>query len=52
MSEKEKDTIPTSIRLPRDLKESLERAAKEDERTLNNKILVILKRWVKENTEK
>lgn len=48
----EKDTVVTSIRIPVELKEQLERAAKEDERTLNNLILVILKRWVKENTEK
>lgn len=48
----EKDTVVTSIRIPVELKEQLERAAKEDERTLNNLILVILKRWVKENTKK
>ena len=48
----EKDTVVTSIRIPVELKEQLERAAKEDERTLNNLILVVLKRWVKENTEK
>ena len=48
----EKDTIPTSIRLPIELKEQLERAAAADDRTLNNMILVILKRWVKENAEK
>ena len=52
MGEKEKDTIPTSIRLPRDLKESLERLAAADDRTLNNYLLVVLKRWVKENTKK
>lgn len=45
----EKDTIPTSVRLPVDLKEKLEAAAAADDRTLNNMILVILKRWVKEH---
>lgn len=44
-----KDTIPTSIRLPVELKEKLEAAAAADDRTLNNMILVILKRWVKEH---
>ena len=45
----DKDTIATSVRLPKDLKEKLEAAAAADDRTLNNMILVILKRWVKEH---
>ena len=46
-----KDTIPTSIRLPVDLKEKLEAAAAADDRTLNNLILVILKRWIRDHEE-
>ena len=43
------DVKPTSIRLPLELKEKLERAAKEDQRSLNNLIVLILTRWVKEH---
>lgn len=46
-----KDTIPTSIRLPVDLKGKLEAAAAADDRTLNNLILVILKRWIRDHEE-
>ncbi len=48
MSEKDK-ILPTSIRLPLDLKEKLEKAAKEDQRSVNNLIVLILSRWVKEH---
>ena len=46
-----KDTIPTSIRLPVDLKDKLDAAAAADDRTLNNLILVILKRWIRDHEE-
>lgn len=48
MSEKDK-ILPTSIRLPLELKEKLEKAAKEDQRSVNNLIVLILSRWVKEH---
>ncbi len=42
------DTIATSVRLPIDLKEKLEEIARNDSRSLNNLIVLILQRAVKE----
>ena len=42
------DTIATSVRLPVDLKEKLEEIARNDSRSLNNLIVLILQRAVKE----
>lgn len=43
------ETTPFTIRLPIDLKEKLERAAADDNRSVNNMILTILLKWSKEN---
>lgn len=42
----------TSIRLPADLREKLERLAEADQRSLNNMIILLLTRAVKDLEEK
>lgn len=43
------DTVATSIRLPVELKKELEKLAEQDSRSLNNYLVLILQRWVKEH---
>ena len=43
------ETIATSIRISADLKKKLEKLAAEDSRSLNNYLVLILQKWVKEN---
>lgn len=40
-------TIPTTIRIPESLKNSLEEIAKKDNRSLNNLINIILQSYLK-----
>lgn len=43
------DSVTFTIRIPPELKEQLEKIASEDDRSLNNLINIILKKYVKEN---
>lgn len=44
------DYVTFSIRIPSDLKNALEKVASEDDRSLNNLINVILKKYIREET--
>lgn len=43
------ETIATSVRIDLDLKKKLEKMAADDQRSLNNYITLILRKWVEEN---
>jgi len=47
--ESKKETKIRSIRLSLELLELIEKAAKDDERSVNNLIVVILKKWLKKH---
>jgi predicted transcriptional regulator len=40
------DVAPTSIRIPRDLRDQLEKIAKEQRRSLSNLVLLVLEQFV------
>ena len=43
------DTVTFSIRIEKELKQQLEELAKTDQRSLNNMIILILSRYVREH---
>lgn len=46
-----KDNVRTNITFPRELKAQLEKIAKEQNRSLNNLVITILKEFVSRNQE-
>lgn len=46
------NTIPTTVRIPEELKQNLEKIAKRENRSLNNLINIILQAYVSKDTEK
>lgn len=45
-------TIPTTVRIPEELKSDLEQIAERESRSLNNLINIILQSYVSKNKEK
>ena len=45
-------TIPTTVRIPEELKSDLEQIAERESRSLNNLINIILQSYVSENKKK